>query len=164
MAEKTSNIWLSTAVLIVVVMAGMYLLGYFSSGPVETEKVLDQTAPVAEIPEDLPAPSLVVGTDPKLGSYLAAPNGMTLYTFKNDKPNISNCIDNCAANWPPYIVSSDSELVMNPEVTGELSTITRTDGSMQITYNGMPLYFWSKDVNPGDVTGNGVGGIWFLAK
>jgi len=48
-------------------------------------------------------------------------------------------------------------------VEGELATITREDGSLQVTYNGLPLYFWNEDGAPGDTTGQGVGDVWSVA-
>jgi predicted lipoprotein with Yx(FWY)xxD motif len=99
-----------------------------------------------------------------LGSYLSASNGMTLYYFTKDAPGVSTCADACAINWPPYTVSSSASLSGAAGVTGAISTITRADGSMQVTYNGAPLYFWAKDVKPGDTNGQNIGGVWFVVK
>ncbi|HUY62796.1 MAG TPA: DUF333 domain-containing protein [Candidatus Paceibacterota bacterium] len=100
-----------------------------------------------------------------VGSYLTAFNGMTLYTFANDTTGVSNCSGICAAIWPPYLVTNRSPLTdVQPGVSGKVSVITRTDGTMQVTYNGMPLYFYKSDTAPGDTSGQGVKGVWSVAK
>jgi predicted lipoprotein with Yx(FWY)xxD motif len=99
-----------------------------------------------------------------LGNYLVAPNGMTLYYFTKDTAGASNCYNACATNWPPYVFSPAGSLAGGTGVSGNISTITRTDGAVQLTYNGAPLYFWSKDVKPGDATGQNFGGVWFVVK
>ncbi len=92
------------------------------------------------------------------GEVLAGENGMTLYTFKNDKQGMSNCYDKCAANWPPLKAASDAK------ATGAYSVITRKDGTKQWAKDGMPLYYWIKDTKQGDATGDGVNGVWDVAK
>lgn len=107
--------------------------------------------------------TLGVGMTDELGSFLTDAEGMTLYIFTKDMADsgASVCNDDCAANWPPYFV----EGAMLPEGTpGELTTITRDDGTMQLAYNGMPLYLWVNDTAPGDVTGQGVGDVWYVAE
>ncbi len=107
------------------------------------------------------APETVgVATSAELGDYLIGPNGMTLYMFANDEPGVSNCVDQCAQNWPPYTVNANDRLVAAAGINGELSTVERPDGSLQVAYNGMPLYFWINDAAPGDTTGEGVRGVW----
>ena len=99
-----------------------------------------------------------------LGNYLTAEsNSMSLYAYANDTAGVSNCTDTCATTWPPYTVASADNLTASTGITGAVGTITRADGSLQVTYNGMPLYFYSQDVNVGDTTGDGVGGVWAIA-
>lgn len=89
---------------------------------------------------------------------LAADNGMTLYTFDNDAAGISNCYDSCAINWPPYLVEAGV-------APGEgFTQVARDDGTSQWAKDGAPLYFWVGDAAPGDTTGDGVGGVWHVAK
>jgi len=95
-----------------------------------------------------------LGSNAQFGNFLTAANGMTLYTFNGDKPGISNCTGQCLVNWPPYTVAAGTDLSA-ANITGTLGTITRPDGTLQVTYNGMPLYFFVADKVPGDVTGNG---------
>ncbi len=101
-----------------------------------------------------------VKNDPKLGAFLTDSNGRTLYLFKKDTLNNSVCYDNCAKAWPPFTASGD--LTLPEGVPGTLGTITRTDGTKQVTYNGIPLYYYAPDTNPGDVKGQGVGNVWFV--
>jgi predicted lipoprotein with Yx(FWY)xxD motif len=109
------------------------------------------------------APETVgVASSEELGDYLVAPNGMTLYLFNNDAEGVSNCVDQCAENWPPFTVIGADPLVTGPAAMGELGTITRADDSVQVTYNGMPLYFFAEDAAPGDTTGQGRGDVWWV--
>ena len=83
---------------------------------------------------------------------------MTLYTFDNDADGVSNCYDGCAGSWPPVLAEAGMDL---PE---GFALTERTDGTSQITYNGQPLYLWAGDAEPGDMTGDGVGGVWHVAR
>jgi len=85
-------------------------------------------------------------------------NGMTLYIWDKDAVGVSNCYDQCSANWPPLFVPADTAL------EGEFTLVDRTDSDMKIVaYKGWPLYLWVKDTKPGDTTGDGVGGTWHTA-
>jgi predicted lipoprotein with Yx(FWY)xxD motif len=111
--------------------------------------------------------TIQVATDPKLGPILVDGKGMTLYLFMADTPGISNCSDACAAAWPPLTVASGAMPTGSMEVSGKLGTITRADGSVQVTVNNLPLYFFIQDKVPGDVTGQGInafGGLWYAVK
>lgn len=113
------------------------------------------------------AGNLLLGTDAtsSLGTYLIASNGMTLYIYTKDSSGVSNCTGQCAAVWPPYTVASRDVLAnVQAGISGSVDTILRADGSMQVTYNGAPLYFYAKDQVSGDTTGQNVGGVWFVAK
>ncbi|MBF9034741.1 hypothetical protein HKCCE2091_10865 [Rhodobacterales bacterium HKCCE2091] len=83
--------------------------------------------------------------------------GMTLYTFDNDAPGESNCYDGCAGSWPPAIAAAGA----TPD--GDYSLVQRRDGALQWAFRGLPLYTWAGDANPGDRTGDGVGGVWHIA-
>ncbi len=103
---------------------------------------------------------LGLDTSDSVGTYLIASNGMTLYTYNKDTTGVSNCTGGCASAWPPYTVTDISVLGnLEAGVTGTAGTITRADGTMQVTYNGMPLYFFESDAVSGDTTGNGVNGF-----
>ena len=97
--------------------------------------------------------------DSSAGKIYTDTNGMTLYTFDKDEAGKSNCYDDCAVNWPPFLAAADAV----PE--GEWTIIERTDGTKQWAYEGKPLYLWIQDKAPGDVTGEGKGdGTWHIAK
>jgi predicted lipoprotein with Yx(FWY)xxD motif len=89
--------------------------------------------------------------------------GFTLYVFANDVAGdgTSACVQSCAQAWPPLIVEGAIE--PSPNLPGELATILRDDGTMQVTYNGKPLYRFAVDENPGQTNGDGVGGTWSVA-
>jgi predicted lipoprotein with Yx(FWY)xxD motif len=110
----------------------------------------------------VPPETVAVSSSAEKGDYLVAANGYTLYLFANDEVGVSNCIDQCAENWPPLLALPGENLVAGVGVPGELGTIERADGALQVTYNGMPLYLWVQDTAPGDTTGDGVGGVWSL--
>ena len=103
---------------------------------------------------------LMLGGNDELGPFLVDPQGMTLYLFTKDEAGITNCYDKCAENWPPLMLAEGQSLTAGEGLPGELGTTERTDGGMQVTYNGMPLYYWVNDAAPGDTTGHGVGGVW----
>jgi predicted lipoprotein with Yx(FWY)xxD motif len=85
-------------------------------------------------------------------------HSMTLYTFAKDSPGTSNCNDQCAKNWPPVMAPADAK------ATGDWTIVTRSDGTHQWAYKGMPLYTWAKDQKPGDKTGDGMAnGAWKVA-
>lgn len=89
---------------------------------------------------------------------LAAPNGMTLYTFDRDAEGGSACSGACAENWPPYAAPHDAT------ASGAFSIVERKDGARQYTYRGKPLYYWSRDEKPGDADGDGRNGMWHVVK
>ena len=84
-------------------------------------------------------------------------NGMTLYIFDKDTAGVSNCYDTCAEKWPPLFADDSAA----PE--GDFTVVERTDGTKMWAYKGMPLYYWVEDMAPGDIKGDGVGGVWHLA-
>ncbi len=92
-------------------------------------------------------------------SPLTAANGMTLYTFDKDAPNTSNCYGDCAVSWPPYEAAAGEQ----PPAAG-LTTVQRRDSTLQWAKDGEPLYFWVGDTQPGDTNGDGVGGVWHVAR
>jgi len=102
-------------------------------------------------------------TDPKLGAYLVGPDGKTLYVFTKDAGGKSVCNGDCAKNWPPLTVDANASVTPGDGVTGTFGTVKRDDGTTQVTYAGAPIYYFAKDTKAGDVTGQGVGGVWFVA-
>ncbi|TLM83281.1 hypothetical protein FDW83_09920 [Pseudarthrobacter sp. NamE2] len=97
------------------------------------------------------------------GEIVVDGKGMSVYFFTNDVKDsgTSACTDACLAAWPPVVTTSATPAAEG--VTGTLGTINTPDGKMQVTLNGMPLYYFAKDTKPGDVLGQGVNGVWYLA-
>ena len=91
-------------------------------------------------------------------TVLTNAQGFTLYSFAPDTPAKSNCNGTCAQNWPPV-----TGPVTAAGVTGTFGTIKRSDGSVQATFDGHPLYTFVGDTAPGQAKGNGLnasGGLW----
>jgi predicted lipoprotein with Yx(FWY)xxD motif len=99
--------------------------------------------------------------DTSLGKVWTDEKGMTLYVFDKDQAGKSNCNDKCAEVWPPFKAAEDAK------AEGEWTVVDRTDGSKMWAYEGRPLYTYTKDQKPGDVTGDGVTddfGTWHAEK
>ena len=93
-------------------------------------------------------------------TVLTNAKGLTLYSFAPDTPSASKCYGSCAVYWPPVT----GTVTAGPGVTGKLGTIKRTDGTIQATYDGHPLYTYIGDSHPGQATGNDInlnGGFWY---
>ena len=84
--------------------------------------------------------------------------GMTLYTFDKDSGGRSACNDQCAKIWPPVMASADAKPM------GDMTVITRDDGSKQWASKGKPLYTYAKDAKAGDKTGDNFKEVWHVAK
>jgi D-xylose transport system substrate-binding protein len=108
--------------------------------------------------------TIQVTNNATLGNILTDSKGMTLYIFKKDTtPGTSACTGQCATLWPPFTVPAGTTPSAGSGITGTLGTITRSDdNSTQVTINNQPLYYYSKDTNPGDTTGQGFGGFWYV--
>ncbi|RZU45849.1 putative lipoprotein with Yx(FWY)xxD motif [Streptomyces sp. BK022] len=108
-----------------------------------------------------PAGKLTVATNPQLGNVLTDGSGLTLYRFDKDtaEPPKTNCDGDCATTWPP--VPADDANAGAGIDKAMLGEVTRADGSKQLTIGGWPAYRYAKDLNSGDVNGQGVGGKWF---
>src|ERR1700756_2468069 len=122
------------------VLFGLVVAGASSPPPAATGTVLKTTT--------------IGGT-----TVLTNAKGFTLYSFAPDTPATSKCYGSCAAYWPPVIGSSAA----GSGLPGKTGTIKRTDGSLQLTYNGHPLYTYIGDSAPGQATGNNLnlnGGLW----
>jgi predicted lipoprotein with Yx(FWY)xxD motif len=104
--------------------------------------------------------TLELADDAELGSYVSGEDGMALYVFLPDEGDTSECNGECATNWPPLT----GDVIAGDGVTGELGTITRDDGTEQVTLGGAPLYYFIGDKAAGDVNGQGVQDVWYLAS
>ena len=92
------------------------------------------------------------------GKMYTDAKGMTLYTYDKDSGGKSACNGDCATNWPPLMAAADAK------DEGEWTVVTRDDGAKMWAYEGKPLYTFIQDKKAGDVTGDGKGGVWHIAK
>jgi predicted lipoprotein with Yx(FWY)xxD motif len=116
----------------------------------------DQMAPVT---------GLEMKTVGALGNVLVASNGYTVYTFTKDTKDSgkSACTGGCLAKWPAVTVAAGGTAAVGTGLTGTIGTITREDnGASQLTYNGLPIYFFIGDTKAGD--GNGIYTNWEAVK
>lgn len=151
---------------LIAVFSALILAGCGSSaaGPAATATSSpppSATPTATPTPSPSPAPVVLAQNVGAMGTVLvAASNGHTVYTFNSDSPGVSNCSGGCIAIWPALSIASGQTPTGGPGVTGALGTITRSDGTVQVTYKGLPLYLFHSDTKPGDTRGNYTG--WSL--
>ncbi len=136
---------------------GMY--GGQQGQPYQTQQTASPTAMQSNATPSATNNVYMTKTDSVKGNYLADSKGMTLYVFDKDTAGVSNCENGCLKIWPPYIPSADQTTL--PE---NISVIKRSDGSSQFAWKKMPLYYYASDQKTGDITGDGVGGVWHLVN
>jgi predicted lipoprotein with Yx(FWY)xxD motif len=120
-----------------------------------------RSAPAASTPAAETAVTVSTKTA-KVGTVLAGRKGLTLYIFASDKPGSSSCNGACAQVWSPLTGSAHAS---GKAVSADLGTITRSDGTKQVTYKGHPLYYFAKDKDNGDAYGQGItsfGASWYV--
>jgi len=126
------------------------------------EAPIVEPPPTASFPTQVVKPNVSVINDN--GSLIIAESGLSLYTFDNDSVGTSNCegsaddTSTCAGKWPPLLVGDGAS------ADDEMTIITRSDGEKQWALKGMPLYQWYQDSAQGDINGDGVNGVWHLAR
>jgi predicted lipoprotein with Yx(FWY)xxD motif len=98
------------------------------------------------------------------GMVLAGSKGLTLYYFTKDKPHSgrSACFGSCLKAWPA--LAAPVKAPAGARMPGPMGTITRGNGTVQVTINGYPIYYYVGDKAPGQITGNGVEGAWHIIK
>jgi predicted lipoprotein with Yx(FWY)xxD motif len=117
----------------------------------------------AQAPVDENEALVRTSNHPEYGEILVDGEGRTLYLFTVDGPDQSNCIGDCLLNWPPLTTTGNPQA--GPGVNAEmLGSTSLEDGSLITTYNGRPLYYWAADSQPGQASGQGVGGVWFVVS
>ncbi len=148
-------------------IGALVLTGCGSAAATGTPAVPAATAPATEATgAGMSGQVSVSSADSGLGTILVDGKGMTLYLLTGDSANASICTDGCATAWPPLIVSGSATAGAGIDAS-KLGTISRADGSTQVTYNGHPLYYFVKDQAAGDVNGQGIdkfGGIWYVVS
>jgi predicted lipoprotein with Yx(FWY)xxD motif len=104
---------------------------------------------------------LNVAQSASLGQIVTNQDGFTLYVFAEDTtPGQSSCYNACAVKWPPLTVQKGSQITLSGITQSLVGSITRTDGTEQVTLAGHPLYTFSGDAAPGQTNGQGVDGTW----
>src|SRR6267378_7615889 len=122
------------------------------------------TSPAASPTPVATGTTIAVATNAKYGQILVDGKGMTLYLFVADTGTSSTCYTNCATIWPPVLTTGAPQAGTGAQAS-LLGTTTRTDGTVEVTCAGHPLYYFVKDKQPGDTTGqgiNGFGGLWWV--
>ena len=120
------------------------------------------TPPVDTVGTTPKGTGVMIANTTKFGAVLTDSLGKTLYFFANDAAGVSTCTGGCIAAWPVFykeVLTVDSTLV-----AADFGVITRADGSKQNTYKGWPLYYYNQDTKAGDMNGDPVGNVWFVAK
>jgi predicted lipoprotein with Yx(FWY)xxD motif len=98
------------------------------------------------------------------GQFLTDSSGRAVYLFAADGMNKSNCSGACASAWPP-VPAKGSLTASGGAMTSDLGSITRSDGTKQVTYKGHPLYYFAGDSGAGQTHGQGVDGFgakWYV--
>ncbi len=156
--------WIIIGIIVIVVIGGYLgrhtLKAMFGGSP--EQSVMQEQPTKASVPAAM-APSdniYLTKTDPAKGKYLTDFQGMTLYIFDKDTQSKSNCEADCAKAWPPYSSGATAQSTF----PANIAVITRSDGSKQFTWMGKPLYYFASDTKAGDLSGDGVGGIWHIVK
>ena len=120
------------------------------------------TVPAATTPAAAASgPATIQIGSTSLGMVLTDAQGRTLYMFVPDKAGASTCYGQCATAWPP-VLTTGAPVAGTGLDTSLLGTTTRTDGTVQVTYNKLPLYLFANDAAAGDVNGQGVKSVWFV--
>jgi D-xylose transport system substrate-binding protein len=154
-----------TTMLSVVIIASVLFTAYAPMAAYASTVVSPtSTVVVALSPSTATGATVQAAKNPTLGEILVNNQGMTLYTFKNDKPNESSCYNACAQLWPPLTVSNGEQPVLAQGMSGKLGVIQRQDGTSQVTYNNMPLYTFTQDTQPGQTNGQGYANLWYVVS
>lgn len=128
--------------------------------PAPTSSAASTASPSASAQQAASGTVGVKISDSSLGPILTDQDGRTLYAFTPDKQGASTCTAGCVATWPA-LISRGSATAGSGAQSALLSKVTRAEGTTQATYNNWPLYYYVGDVAPGDVDGEGSGGVWF---
>jgi predicted lipoprotein with Yx(FWY)xxD motif len=103
---------------------------------------------------------IMANADKNGQKYLTDAKDMTLYVYDNDSAGVSNCSGDCIKNWPAFSPGNSAPV----SLSSKLTVFTRPDGTKQYAWKNKPLYYFVKDIKPGEATGDGVGGTWHVAR
>jgi predicted lipoprotein with Yx(FWY)xxD motif len=149
----------------VAVMASSFTLAALAGCAATSDTGSSTAGPPADSSSSAAAPaaaSALSTASTSLGTVVVDGTGLTVYVFDKDTKGAASsaCTGGCATTWPA--VETDSATPSVTGVTGTVGTITGTDGKLQVTLDGLPLYTFASDTAAGDVKGQGVGGIWWV--
>jgi predicted lipoprotein with Yx(FWY)xxD motif len=113
-------------------------------------------------PASAAVPTVAVADNATFGPILTTGTGMALYTLDTDHNGQSTCHGSCAAVWPPLNMAPGTVPTGGPGVTGTVASSMQSNGTVQVTYNGAPVYTFVGDTSPGAVTGNNVSGFFVV--
>jgi len=109
---------------------------------------------------------LGVANSADYGKYLVDATGKSLYVLQKDSKGASSCYDACSTKWPPLLSPAGTPKALDPSIQANaIVNIQRTDGNVQVTYQGHPLYHYVEDASAGQLNGQGVKdqfGEWYL--
>jgi predicted lipoprotein with Yx(FWY)xxD motif len=150
--------------LLAIPIAVLAIAGCGSSSSSNTTSNSAATTPTTTAPGPTSG-VLVASKSNSLGTILAAgPTKRTVYLFEKDRTPASTCTGECASDWPP-VTTTGAPTTSDAAVVAKLGTITRADGTKQITYAGHPLYFFEADTDAADAKGQGshaFGAGWYV--
>jgi predicted lipoprotein with Yx(FWY)xxD motif len=111
------------------------------------------------------SPTVKTADNATLGTIVVNATGRTLYHYMPDKGTKIACTGACASIWPPDLIAKSAKPVAGPGIkASKLGTITRPDGTVQVTYYGLPLYRFSGDSKNGQVKGQGYQKLWYAVS
>jgi predicted lipoprotein with Yx(FWY)xxD motif len=107
-----------------------------------------------------------VATSPTAGAYLTGEDGRTLYVYDHDTAaaTSSACSGTCASNWPAFVLEGAEQVKADDGVSGTLAAVTLANGTRQVAYQGRLLYYFKGDAAAGQTSGDGLSGVWHVAK
>jgi predicted lipoprotein with Yx(FWY)xxD motif len=154
---------IASRLLPIVVIGAAALAGCGSSTSTAKDDPASSAAPATTA--SAKGPKLrITGSD--YGQILANGRGRALYLFTADAGKTSNCSGDCATAWPPYVVKKKPAAGLGAK-SGLTGTTRRSDGRLQATYAGHPVYFYEGDNEPGEVLCQAVnefGGYWYVLR
>ena len=86
----------------------------------------------------------------------------TLYAFTQDVDGVPACVDDCAAVWPPFLLTEEAVPPLADELDPSLFGVTEHASGPMLMIGDWPLYYYADDTAPGDMNGQGVGGVWWM--
>jgi predicted lipoprotein with Yx(FWY)xxD motif len=145
-------------ILLIIVLCGLYIL-------LNTKKP-NTTQPSVVKQITISKNTILLSTHGSLDIFTDT-NGMTLYHSSQDWPRdtkppynpYTKCTGTCSVTWPPFY--TDNIKISPPLRASDFSVFTRPDGKKQVAYRGWPLYYYSGDIKPGDVNGQGIENTWY---